>query len=251
MTMRRGGWMFEWSVQAYRLLLHVYPTAFRRECGEAMVQAFRDLARDGWRASGARGLAVVWLRTAIDLMKSVPAAYLGTSSGTVGRLALGVGALYMLYVFAFVGYGASQFSQFYEAPAWNARPTAENFAPEDDRLSAYEQAMNGAYGRYPAFLESWGIVVAPWLGVAAALFGLWQRSLWHGLAALVVVAVATSAIFHLLPWRYFPLDQYPVGFLWLFQFPIAAASWFAVTAVGRLIPWHGGVAPPSYAPRSG
>lgn len=40
MTMR-GSWMFEWSVQAYRLLLHVYPTDFKRECGADMLQAFR------------------------------------------------------------------------------------------------------------------------------------------------------------------------------------------------------------------
>jgi hypothetical protein len=56
------------SVWAYRILLVLYPSDFRRRHGIGMAQVFRDLARDAWRGQGFGGLAALWGRTAIDLI---------------------------------------------------------------------------------------------------------------------------------------------------------------------------------------
>ena len=37
----------------FRLLVRAYPASFREEMGDAMVEAFRDRARDAYRQSGA------------------------------------------------------------------------------------------------------------------------------------------------------------------------------------------------------
>jgi len=60
-----------WSVWFYRLLLAAYPASFREEYGQAMVQVFRDTAREEYRRRGLRGLVMVWLRTLVDFSVSV------------------------------------------------------------------------------------------------------------------------------------------------------------------------------------
>lgn len=60
----------EWSVRLYRQLLAAYPASFRNEYGDAMVQLFRDTARDAYRRRGLLGLATMWLRTLADLAVS-------------------------------------------------------------------------------------------------------------------------------------------------------------------------------------
>jgi hypothetical protein len=59
------------SVWLYRLLLAAYPARFREEYGAAMVQLFRDTARDAIRRRGVLGLSALWLRTLADFTISV------------------------------------------------------------------------------------------------------------------------------------------------------------------------------------
>ncbi|HTU19117.1 MAG TPA: hypothetical protein VMG10_13740 [Gemmataceae bacterium] len=59
------------SVDFYRLLVAAYPAPFRNEYGEAMVQLFRDSAREAYRRRGLLGLLAVWLRTLRDFTVSV------------------------------------------------------------------------------------------------------------------------------------------------------------------------------------
>ncbi|MGH7174578.1 MAG: hypothetical protein ACRELF_08435 [Gemmataceae bacterium] len=63
--------LIEMSVSFYRLLLAAYPAPFRNEYGEAMVQLFRDTARDAYGRRGLRGLSAMWLRTLADFTISV------------------------------------------------------------------------------------------------------------------------------------------------------------------------------------
>ncbi len=63
--------LVERSVRLYRLLLAAYPASFRQEYGDAMVQLFRDTAREAYRRRGLLGLAAMWLRTAADFTISV------------------------------------------------------------------------------------------------------------------------------------------------------------------------------------
>ena len=60
-------------------------------------------------------------------------------------------------------------------------------------------------------------------GVTAAFFARWQKSLGHGVGALSAGWLATAAALHFMPFVYFPFDQYPVGFLWMFELPLAVA----------------------------
>ena len=49
----------------YSALLRLYPPAFRREFGEAMVEAFREAYRDNRRLRG-----YFWLSIIVDLVRS-------------------------------------------------------------------------------------------------------------------------------------------------------------------------------------
>ncbi len=55
----------------YRLLILLYPRAFRSEYGAQLEQHFRDRIRDARRAGGTLGLARVWLETIADLVHSL------------------------------------------------------------------------------------------------------------------------------------------------------------------------------------
>lgn len=59
--------MLRISERAYRALLKLYPPDYRREYGDLMAQAFRDLCRDALRLGGARGLVDLWLHTLADV----------------------------------------------------------------------------------------------------------------------------------------------------------------------------------------
>jgi capsular polysaccharide biosynthesis protein len=60
------------SGKIYRGLLMLYPAEHRREYGALMAQLFQDQCRDARRAAGGWALTLLWLRTAIDLAKSLP-----------------------------------------------------------------------------------------------------------------------------------------------------------------------------------
>jgi hypothetical protein len=58
------------SERLYRLLLFVYPPAYRRAYGPPMIQAYRDLCRNSVRQRGMVGLGSLWLRLLADLFTS-------------------------------------------------------------------------------------------------------------------------------------------------------------------------------------
>lgn len=63
--------LVEGSVRLYRLLLLAYPAPFRMEYGPAMIQLFRDTARDSFCRRGLPGLLAAWLWTLADFSTSV------------------------------------------------------------------------------------------------------------------------------------------------------------------------------------
>ncbi len=58
------------SARVYRLLLFVYPAAYRREYGPPMIQVYRDLCRNSYQQRGMVGLLSLWLRLLADLLTS-------------------------------------------------------------------------------------------------------------------------------------------------------------------------------------
>jgi predicted permease len=55
--------------RAYRLLLHLLPSARRRAYGEAMAVVFSELARETLRSRGAGGLFVLWIRETAGMFR--------------------------------------------------------------------------------------------------------------------------------------------------------------------------------------
>jgi hypothetical protein len=236
---RTGANLTAWSVSTYWLILHVYPSTFRGEFGESMAQVFGDSARDAWNRAGVRGLLELWRRTVVDVAVSLVRAYAGEPRGPIFKLTAGLSILYVCAVAAIVGYGALRFDEFYQAPAFSrfGAPAAH----ENVLIAAYEQALRGEFGRYRAFTMAAGFSLAILLGVTAALFGLWQKSVLHGAGALVGGTALTMVAFELLPVVWFPLDRYPVGALWLMGggVPLAAGTCLLVVMLGRLRPARG------------
>jgi hypothetical protein len=63
-----GDRLLSLSIQAYRMLLQVYPAEHRRQYGALMLQAFGDLCRDAYHHSSAWGLVQLWGRTLLDVL---------------------------------------------------------------------------------------------------------------------------------------------------------------------------------------
>lgn len=224
------------SLRLYRLLLRAYPASFRRNYEEPMARLFQDLCRDAYRQLGVLGILRVWLRIGPDWVSSVVKQHLDGGNRDMGKITISTGVLYLLLVVTIVVYGSLAFSTFYTPPAFNARPTGENLLKEDSYLKAYEEASKGEWGQYTWFLQISGFGLALYLGVWTAVLGLRTRHLWLGGAALLAGAFVTVLSLSVLPWVYFPFDQYAVGATWIMgKFPLAAASWLAVTILGRVL----------------
>jgi putative ABC transport system permease protein len=56
----------------FRLLVRVYPAAFRDEMGDAMVEAFRDRARASHRQFGIVGVGALCVRATVDTLRNGP-----------------------------------------------------------------------------------------------------------------------------------------------------------------------------------
>ncbi|MGH9162669.1 MAG: ADOP family duplicated permease [Vicinamibacteraceae bacterium] len=74
----------------FRLLLRLYPVDFRDEMGAALVEAYRDRAREALRRGGVIRLAVVWVRALLDALRNglgerVRPAVSGRRTGSWGR----------------------------------------------------------------------------------------------------------------------------------------------------------------------
>lgn len=60
------------SERWFRLLLRFYPPDFRDEMGDAVVEAYRDRAREALLRGGVIRLAAVWLRALLDSLRNGP-----------------------------------------------------------------------------------------------------------------------------------------------------------------------------------
>ena len=58
------------SVQLYNWLLAAYPGRFRAEYAYHMAQVFRDVCRRDYRRGGLAGMASLWARTSLDLIRT-------------------------------------------------------------------------------------------------------------------------------------------------------------------------------------
>jgi hypothetical protein len=235
MSDRTADKLTSWSILTYWLIVQAYPYSFRREFGESMTQVFGDSVRAAWKRAGLAGLAILWMRTVVDVVVSLFSAYVSEKRDWMFKLAVSLAALYACALAGIVGYGAVRFGEFYRPPVFSVFGAPN--AHEDVLIAAYEQAMSGEFGTYRTFTAAAGLSLAVLLGATSALLGLWQKSLLHGTGALVVGTALTIVAFELLPTVWFPLDRYPVGALWLMGgVPVAACTYLLVMVLGRFGP---------------
>jgi hypothetical protein len=74
------------SERLYRAMLILYPSAYRHEYGEWMVQVFRDVSRDRYRRQGRAGLAAWWCAALVDLSQTVIEQRRGSIMADVTRI---------------------------------------------------------------------------------------------------------------------------------------------------------------------
>jgi hypothetical protein len=60
------------SERWFRLLERLYPPDFRDDMGDAVVETYRDRARDALRRGGILRLALVWMRALVDSLRNGP-----------------------------------------------------------------------------------------------------------------------------------------------------------------------------------
>lgn len=69
------------SERVYEALLSIYPKSFRDAYGPQMVQVFGDLCREEQERAGLVGLALLWARTVLDLLRTAASERTRTASG--------------------------------------------------------------------------------------------------------------------------------------------------------------------------
>ena len=128
------------------------------------------------------------------------------------RLAIGTCSIYVIILLVVIGYGSIAFHDLYAL-----------------------KTETQQHGTYHQFLRLSGFGLAFYLGIWTAAFGVWRRSYWQGLVALVFGAIMTILALSALPWMYFPSDQYPPSALWVFGAGLPTIiTWILVTILARI-----------------
>lgn len=68
----RGDRLMSLSQRWFRLLLQLYPCDFRDELGEALVETYRDRAREALNRGRVIALAGIWVRALADAIRNGP-----------------------------------------------------------------------------------------------------------------------------------------------------------------------------------
>jgi hypothetical protein len=202
----------------YALLLYLYPSSFRREYGESMLQLFNDQRR---AVDGAGGYAMLWLKTLRDLLLSVPAAHSDGSrpSSAGGRV---VWAVVVIIGLVFLLNALILPQMISRMPSGGVAPAAVVDAPGV-----------APSGEYRAIAQVTAATVSTVLAFGALLFAL-RRSVATGAAVFIAGGTLTFMALATLPWLWLPLDRYPVAITWaLGIWPLAAIAWVALLIVRR------------------
>ncbi len=214
------------GTRLYALLLHLYPSSFRREYGESMLQLFNDQRR---AVSGAGGNAMLWLKTLRDLVQSVPAAYSNGHQADGQRRSGAVGAVFVWgLIVALVGV-------FLVSAV--VIPSAVGYMPlavDAGAPAASEQSLAGEPSPYRAVVVVAIVAVATLLAAAAFLFSLAQRSLWNGAAVFLAGALLSTFTLGSNPWIWIRQGEPSIAGLWILGvWPLAAIAWAALKIARR------------------
>ncbi len=131
----------------------------------------------------------------------------------LGRLAAVAAALHLALLVA--------------VPAWGHVAYGDIYRQVDRRADS-DQKEN-----YHRFLHLAGAALAVTLAAAAAALGVWRGRALIGLLALLGGITLVLAALSVLPWIYFPEDQYAAPAIWMFGNGLpAVAGWGVLTLIG-------------------
>lgn len=155
------------SDRIYRLILHVYPRAFRDEYGAEMAQTMRDQVRDAWSERRGVGVIGLWLKVLADTARSAFIEHLkqGRSVG-LSRRGLGYGlATAIGFPLAIVSF-----------LAWSGElvgfERAENWPHPALASTGFVLAGIGLHGLYKRLeIDTTILIATVWVGVTLGLYG--------------------------------------------------------------------------------
>ena len=152
---------------------------------------------------------------------------------TAGRGVILTGVAYFCLLAGFCLYTGFAWSELYQN-----RPPAKTMVSlsEDEVIAVFDAKYRRIYEDYHSFFRPFLLSLALYLGIWSAVFGLWRGHWLWGLGALAAGGLLSVVALSLLPWMYFPLDQYPLAALWVMGNAVTiGASWLLVTVIGRLL----------------
>ena len=173
------------SERVYEALLCVYPKDFRAAYGPQMVQVFGDLCRAQRERTGLIGLALLWVRTVLDLLRTAASERTRTASGATFVLPV-AGSPRMVRWGGAAAIVGSVFSLV--ATALTVSSVAYLKEPIPNALWAYQDGGSG----YSPFIVLVHPIVSELLGTLAVLLFV---TAFIGLYALVSRRSGGTALF--------------------------------------------------------
>ena len=161
------------SDRIYRLILNVYPRAFRDEYGEEMAQAMRDQVRDAWAERRVVGVAALWLKVLLDTTRSAFTEHLKQGrTVSFSRRGLGYGlATAFGFPLALVTFASEHFRS---AVAWAGDTVGFQTYWLQPAIAGpgFVLAGMGLYGLYKRLEIDTTILIATlWVGATLGLYG--------------------------------------------------------------------------------
>jgi hypothetical protein len=166
------------SDRIYRLILNVYPRAFRDEYGEEMAQAMRDQVRDAWTERRVVGVTAFWMKVLLDTARSALTEHLKQRRAvSFNRHGLGYGlATAIGFPLSLVTFTSEHFRS---AVVWAGETIGlQTYQTSNQRLypaiagPGFVLAGIGLYGLYKRLeIDATPMIATVWVGAALGLYG--------------------------------------------------------------------------------
>jgi len=244
------------SDRIYRLILKVYPRAFRDEYGEEMAQTMRDQMRDALVEHRVFGVTALWLKVLLDTARSAFIEHLEQGRAvSFNRRGIGYGlATAIGFPLALVSFASEHFQG---AVAWAGETIGlQIYQTSNQRLypaiagPGFVLVGIGLYGLYKRLeIDATPVIATVWVGATLGLYGTADISLsgeffgWHAVpAAFVLLALGLATMGRVAlrnktfgPFSFLPLAVTASGGLWFLVLLVGAGEYRDVMRTSGLL----------------